>query len=297
MKKGSSGSKGASKYTSKQRREKEELPGYEDGIDSDDEEVAMNGRGRSGRDSDDDNDDQPIAVHSLEGVDTDSESDNDISRNKDDPSRWDRARDRELARLERQAKSWGKSRNVYYNSDTVDFESTKDMDVALEEESEARKLQRQQAAELAAEDLGLDEVLSLAKRSSASATSTSSSLSTSTLLGSMLNDVGVSDKTAEERIMQVIADSPELLSLLDEFTAKMKELKQEITPLLERTKAFLETRKNTSTNVAGSIAMEEGISFLQLKHQLLLSYCIHVTFYLLLKTEGKSVSNHPVIKR
>ncbi len=41
----------------------------------------------------------------------------------------------------------------------------------------------------------------------------------------------------------------------------------------------------------------KGLSFLQLKYELLLSYCTHACFYLLLKAEGKPVQNHPVVKQ
>jgi len=40
----------------------------------------------------------------------------------------------------------------------------------------------------------------------------------------------------------------------------------------------------------------EGISFLELKHRLLLTYCTNLSFYLLLKAEGRLVKKHPVIK-
>jgi hypothetical protein len=37
------------------------------------------------------------------------------------------------------------------------------------------------------------------------------------------------------------------------------------------------------------------MTFLEMKHNLMLSYCTYLSFYLLLKVEGKSVKDHPVI--
>ena len=38
-----------------------------------------------------------------------------------------------------------------------------------------------------------------------------------------------------------------------------------------------------------------GMSYLEMKYNLLMSYCTFLTFYLLLKVEGKPVENHPVV--
>lgn len=47
----------------------------------------------------------------------------------------------------------------------------------------------------------------------------------------------------------------------------------------------------------GHTATKEGISYLEVKHMLQLSYCQSIVFYLLLKAEARSVRDHPVIPR
>lgn len=48
---------------------------------------------------------------------------------------------------------------------------------------------------------------------------------------------------------------------------------------------------------AGGLATAEGISYLEAKHILLLQYCTHIVFYIMLKAEGRPVKDHPVISR
>jgi len=88
--------------------------------------------------------------------------------------------------------------------------------------------------------------------------------------------------TKEEKLTYLEKESPELINLLAEFKDKMVEIKEVLDPILQKVK------KN-------EISTSKGISFLEVKHQLLLSYCINISFYLMLKAEGKSVKNHPVI--
>jgi U3 small nucleolar RNA-associated protein 3 len=85
-------------------------------------------------------------------------------------------------------------------------------------------------------------------------------------------------------LLAVLAESPELAGLLQELKAKAEELREKALPVL-------------ATVRAGQLPTSTGVSFLEVKYQLLLSYINHILFYLLLKAEGKSVKDHPVMEQ
>jgi U3 small nucleolar RNA-associated protein 3 len=205
------------------------------------------------------------------------DSDDETEMNPKDPKRWEKINKKEQELIDKKARSWGKNKDVYYETDTQYFEVDDDDTNAKLEEEEALRLQKEQAKMLNDQDFGLDEIISTKK-----------SKKTKTDIAKNVIDAVSSgyELSKNDKIKQVIADSPELLSLLDEYTARMKELRKEVQPLLERAR-----------NQDPSLQTSEGISFLQLRFQLLLSYCIHIAFYLLLKAEGKDVKDHPVVKR
>lgn len=80
-------------------------------------------------------------------------------------------------------------------------------------------------------------------------------------------------------------DSPELQELLTEFKETLEAASEKIQPLLVKAKQGL---------IPSTAA---GISYLEMKYNLMISYCSFLTFFLLLKIEGKDVKSHPVIDR
>ncbi|KPA85473.1 hypothetical protein ABB37_01765 [Leptomonas pyrrhocoris] len=90
--------------------------------------------------------------------------------------------------------------------------------------------------------------------------------------------------TTTERLAVLKKESPELLKLLDDLKTYMTEVKALAQPLHE----LLYERKVSASD-------RNLVSFLETKVQLMLSYCMNVTFYLLLKAEGRKVEGHPVI--
>ena len=66
--------------------------------------------------------------------------------------------------------------------------------------------------------------------------------------------------------------------------AKAAELRAKAEPLL-------------ASVTAGDLPTSSGVTFLEVKYQLLMSYIAHILMYLVLKAEGKSVKDHPVMDR
>jgi hypothetical protein len=83
------------------------------------------------------------------------------------------------------------------------------------------------------------------------------------------------------------ADSPELEGILQDLHEKASELKDKIEPLRQLVNEI---------NKHGAVD-DEIVDYLQVKQQILLSYCMNVTFYIYMKSLGLSVRNHPVMRQ
>lgn len=192
---------------------------------------------------------------------------------------------------------WGRKKDNYHGGDNVDYEiQSSDEDLPAEEEAEVLRLQKEKAKSLSMADFGLEDDSEdesdaeptfediLVKGKAASKTSTEKGPQDE--LGTTFEKVNkdLNALTAEEQMDVVYSAAPELVGLLTELNDAAEQLENIVNPLLAKVRI-------------GNIAKKGGLKFLELKQVLLLSYCQAITFYLLLKSEGQPVRDHPVIER
>eukprot|EP00246_Nothoceros_aenigmaticus_P009123 TRINITY_DN24450_c0_g1_i1.p1 TRINITY_DN24450_c0_g1~~TRINITY_DN24450_c0_g1_i1.p1 ORF type:complete len:710 (-),score=206.06 TRINITY_DN24450_c0_g1_i1:81-2012(-) len=187
--------------------------------------------------------------------------------------------------------AWGKSKKLYYSGDNVDYElQSSDEEAPAEEEAEALKLQKKLAESLRPEDFEQDEEESFDealkvhgdKPTAKSWKGTKDTEENGMALEKISKDIHLLSR--KEQMEVVMKEAPELVGLLVELREALDELRKKVRPLLDKVKS-------------GNLATKDGLSYLEVKHQLLLSYCQAIVFYLMLKAEGKSVRDHPVITR
>lgn len=157
-----------------------------------------------------------------------------------------------------------------------------DEEALKEEEAEVRRLQQQQAAALADDDFDLPAAAAAGQQQEQTLEQQVAAAANGVQVEAVNKDLGA--LTAEEQLAVVMADAPELLSLLDELKQCLNEVRSKVGPLLREV-------------AAGGLATAAGLSYLEAKHLLLLQYCMCIVAYLMLKAEGKSVKDHPVIGR
>jgi U3 small nucleolar RNA-associated protein 3 len=92
----------------------------------------------------------------------------------------------------------------------------------------------------------------------------------------------------DEKMQLLQRESPEVARLMEELKANLNKVRETLGPL--RTALFTRSYKKGS-------AEADLLAFLENKVQIMISYCVHVCFYLLLKLEGARVQGHPVLKR
>lgn len=211
-----------------------------------------------------------------------------------------------LAEDDALANDWGGKKSLYYGGDEGGIEpgdEEADEDAEREEEEEAIRLQRESAKQLAAEHFGpgwnLDSLRN-AKQSSEGERALEDECDNDLVLDDedeadtdqavrrhkdqSLRAMDTSKMTEEEKQAALETEAPELSKLLNELKSSMHEVRNRIEPTLERV-------KSNELNTSG------GVSYLEAKHLLLLSYCEAIAFYVLMKAEGRDVTNHPVMHR
>ena len=191
---------------------------------------------------------------------------------------------------------WGRNKKSYYQKgDDAEREEIQqdDFDVRAEEEEEARLIQSKQAARLADEDFELDDEDDEDDEDEDEEEEEEGGKGKQQVLLSR-----------EEKMALIEQDAPELSSLLSELKVSLKEIKEVVQPTLNaiqaKGKGKGKKKATTGDSVAEALGVldnKDGLSFLESKYTLMMSYCCHIVFYLLMKCEGKSVSKHPLLSR
>ena len=199
----------------------------------------------------------------------------------------------------------GRSKDDFYGDDDVDHEGQSDEEERADEEREARRLQRAAADGMDAGDFDAfsnsesdssdseRKTLGAKARAAATTKGKGKKKGKKALIGELSGAVAPEgaaieslggDAVAAAASDAVASDAPELIALTKELTKNLDEVTHSVEPMIAAARA-------------GELATAEGISYLDAKHLLMLSYCVNIVFYLLLKSEGRSVRDHPVVLR
>lgn len=173
-------------------------------------------------------------------------------------------------------KAWGKKKRTYYSTDYVDPDyatvSHKNQVIAEMEEKEAISIQKKLAERLDDADFGLDFIEVKGEDTKAHQDEEETIKRDFTKL---------SKKQKRELVQQ---ESPEFLALVDDFKECMNEAKNVLSPFLELVK------KGICPNCP-------ALDFVKTRYQIILNYCVNISFYLMLKAKRLPINSHPVIKR
>ncbi|XP_046882072.1 something about silencing protein 10 [Hypomesus transpacificus] len=173
--------------------------------------------------------------------------------------------------------AWGNRKKMFYDSDYVAAKGKTQEQVEAEdaeEEEEAKNIQKRLAANLSEEDYDLNLLQEFAVEEK--------ELEQSVDKERIVKDL--KQMSQKEKMKLLKKESPEFLELIQDFKAKLSELKEELQPLLEMVKD-------------GHIPAGKGANYIKTKQQLYLNYCTNISFYLVLKAKRIPAHNHPVIER
>ncbi|WMV56304.1 hypothetical protein MTR67_049689 [Solanum verrucosum] len=182
---------------------------------------------------------------------------------------------------------WGRGKNIYYQNKEY-VEESSDEDLIAEEEAEVLRMQQKKAKSLSAADFGIEddeltfeEILVQGKPGSAVSADGEAKNETGTAYEEVQKDLNA--LTKEEQMDVVYSSAPELVGLLSELGEALEQLDNKVNPLFNK--------------INGKTMIKGGMHYFEVEKLLLLSYCQAISFYLLLKSEGQPVRDHPVISR
>ncbi|XP_034389246.1 something about silencing protein 10 isoform X2 [Cyclopterus lumpus] len=174
--------------------------------------------------------------------------------------------------------AWGTKKKMFYDSDYVATKGRSQDELEAEEqeeEEEAKNVQKRLAANLSEEDYDLNFFQEFAVEEN-------DENKTVEKEERIVKDL--KQMSQKEKMKLLKKESPELLELIQDFKAKLNELKDELQPLMQMVKE-------------GKIPPGKGADYIKTKQQLYLNYCTNISFYLVLKAKRIPAHHHPVIER
>ncbi|KAL7302376.1 hypothetical protein TKK_0005035 [Trichogramma kaykai] len=172
-------------------------------------------------------------------------------------------------------KAWGKKKKAYYATDYVDPDynsvSQKDIEEAEKEEEVATSLQKRLFEQIDENDFGLESFITT---SSTDGDDKHESYKTKTDL----------DKLGKrEKKIFFEKESPEFKPLLADFKGYLKEAKHVLVP-------YLKSFESNYPELAST-------KFFKTKLDVIMHYCMNISYYLMLKSKNVPIASHPVIKK
>jgi U3 small nucleolar RNA-associated protein 3 len=206
------------------------------------------------------------------------------------------------------AQRWGKKKE-YWTRDTADLEIGQEFADAEDEEEAAQELHKQKLKRLSTKDYqddldGSDDddgdestnkqqqkrkksTDKVAKELEAIALAHGSGGEMDALQVEKLTK-DVSKMSKQQKIDLIAEQSPELLTIVRELRERVEELQTRVSPVKHVVAVALELNMKVDDDL---------VDYLDVKQQLLLAYCTNVVFYLYMKSLGKSVRTHPVMRQ
>ena len=203
------------------------------------------------------------------------------SEDEDPALQEDYEAEKEVARV---GKKWGKRSADFFKSgeasdedgDEEEVESGEEEAARREEEEEAVRIKKSQLKSLRDEDFDIGAIPAARAGRGKAAEAEAEAEAVTVRMKAGGKSRGGLERVAEE--------APEVLGLVAELGRNVDVLKKQISPVLE---AFAGRKEGLTAH---------GNSYLEAKFHVLLSYCINITFYLLMKANGQGVKDHPVVE-
>jgi len=238
----------------------------------------------SSEEEDEEEEQREEAVDIRTGVASEDEE-NDSSSSSESDSNDSDSNDEDPETMGRRAIGWGTKRKTFYASEDEEVAEDSDEEALQVEEAERQQKMRAKTTkdtDFQIDDSDDDEDFEEQTKTNKKKKKKNSKKKNKEDIEEIQRDPNL--VSVEEKLTRLRNEAPELLALLSDFKEKSSELRNTIRPVLAKVKA-------------GELATESGVDYLEVKHQLLLNYCINLTFYLYMRAKGQSVQNHPVIKQ